>query len=125
MASTTGRLQKVVSGFVDGNEEPLTAAYRETEEEAGLRRSDLVLHEDFKKTLNYFDPSKQKNKCVIYWLAKVASNEVTVKLSSEHRDFKWLELPEACALAGHSDMAELFQSAADFLKRKHESFPAK
>ena len=103
----------------------MIAAYRETEEEAGLKKSDLILHEDFKKILNYFDPSKQKDKSVTYWLAKIANGQISVKLSAEHQDYIWADLPEACTLAGHCDIADLLRSAADFLERKHKNGPSK
>ena len=74
----------------------MQTALRETEEESGLRESSLNVMKNIKKTLNY--EVRGKPKTVIYWLAEVKDYNVPVRLSDEHRDFKWLTLNSACEL---------------------------
>ncbi|OQV13848.1 putative Bis(5'-nucleosyl)-tetraphosphatase (asymmetrical) [Hypsibius exemplaris] len=103
-------------GFVDDNEDILTTALRETQEEAGLSKADFVLDPTFKESFTYFDPSKQGNKTAHYFLARVADPaKVQVTLSGEHQDYKWLDRTEASQYAEHADMAELFRKAELFI----------
>ena len=85
----------------------ITAAVRETEEEAGLSRDQLNIFNDVRAELNY--PAFGKPKSVVYWLAKLLNHEDTVRLSDEHQDFKWLSVSEAKELSGFEDMSRVFQ----------------
>uniref|UniRef100_A0A1B6G3I1 Bis(5'-nucleosyl)-tetraphosphatase [asymmetrical] n=1 Tax=Cuerna arida TaxID=1464854 RepID=A0A1B6G3I1_9HEMI len=100
-------------GHVDGDETDYMAALRETKEEAGLGEEDLKIYSDFKKELKY--NVKGKPKVVTYWLAELVRRDTPVKLSSEHQDFRWLELTEACQLAGYQDMSNLLAESHKFI----------
>ncbi|XP_066158687.1 bis(5'-nucleosyl)-tetraphosphatase [asymmetrical] [Euwallacea fornicatus] len=105
-------------GHVDPGESDLETAYRETEEESGLIKSDIKVFEDTKKTLNY--PVKGKAKVVHYWLAELTNPDANVKLSHEHKDYKWLPLEEACEIAKFEEMQKLFRDYEGYLiKDKH------
>ncbi|GLV43433.1 Diadenosine tetraphosphatase [Carabus blaptoides fortunei] len=118
-------------GHVDpGETNEMTTALRETEEEAGLKESDLKIYEDSKKILNYL--VKGRPKTVIYWLAELINPNTQVKLSDEHQDMKWLQFKEACMLVGIErcrnseslDTCENFGSlkipnACDYLKERN------
>lgn len=106
-------------GHLDPGENDLQAAYRETEEEAGLSNEVLKLVEDFKIELNYKVTShrdgKERSKITTYWLAELLKpQENPVKMSEEHQDFKWLALEEAKKIAGYLD----FQQALDQCHQK-------
>lgn len=104
-------------GHVDPGESDLVTAYRETEEESGLVKSDLKIFEDTKKTLNY--KVKGKPKVVHYWLAELVNPDAKVKLSDEHQAYKWLPLKEACEIVGYEDMQTTLVEFDNFLKNNH------
>ncbi|XP_066245987.1 bis(5'-nucleosyl)-tetraphosphatase [asymmetrical] [Euwallacea similis] len=100
-------------GHVDPGESDLETAYRETEEESGLIKSDIKVFEDTKKTLNYL--VKDKPKIVHYWLAELINSDANVKLSHEHQDYKWLPLEEACRITKFEEMQKLLQDYEGYL----------
>ncbi|MEE6457763.1 hypothetical protein FKM82_000027 [Ascaphus truei] len=100
-------------GHVDPGEEDITTALRETEEEAGLHASQFSLLEGFRKELNY--NVRKKPKTVIYWLAELKDFHTPVTLSSEHQDFRWLPLQEACDYVGYQEMQDALKEANQFL----------
>ncbi|XP_063813872.1 bis(5'-nucleosyl)-tetraphosphatase [asymmetrical] isoform X2 [Pseudophryne corroboree] len=100
-------------GHVDPGEDDMTTALRETEEEAGLHPSQFRIVDGFRKELKYNVKNKQKT--VLYWLAELSDPNASVKLSSEHQDFRWLQLQEACKFAGYPDMQDTLNEAYQFL----------
>ena len=100
---------------VDPGESDMETALRETEEEAGLNASHLKVVEDFRKELHY--EVNQKPKTVIYWLAKLVDPTTTVRLSHEHKDFKWVKLEEACQLADYLDLQSVLRESEAYLKK--------
>lgn len=92
----------------------METALRETEEEAGLTADHLKIVTDFRKELHY--EVKQKPKIVVYWLAKLADESATVRLSEEHKDFRWARLEEACQLADYPDLQSLLRESEVFIK---------
>ncbi|XP_025030111.1 bis(5'-nucleosyl)-tetraphosphatase [asymmetrical] isoform X1 [Python bivittatus] len=103
-------------GHVDPGEDDLRTALRETQEEAGLASTQFTILEGFKKELNYV--VKGKPKTVVYWLAELKDRDTEIKLSSEHQDFRWLTLSDACRLAEYEDMQGAFREAHRFLSSK-------
>ncbi|KAM5192019.1 bis(5'-nucleosyl)-tetraphosphatase [asymmetrical] [Mantella aurantiaca] len=100
-------------GHVDPGEDDMAAALRETEEEAGLQPGQFRLLEGFREELNY--QVRGKEKTVIYWLAELREAGAQVRLSNEHRDFRWLPLRDACAYSAHQDMQDTLNHAHRFL----------
>lgn len=104
-------------GHVDpGETDEMVTALRETEEESGLKKSDLQIYNDSKHVLNY--KVRGKPKTVIYWLAELINNSAQVKLSEEHQDFKWLELEEAYVYGNYDDMKEMLKHFDNYIKTK-------
>ncbi|XP_015513760.1 bis(5'-nucleosyl)-tetraphosphatase [asymmetrical] [Neodiprion pinetum] len=89
-------------GHVDPGETDLQTALRETEEEAGLSREDLKIFDNARQELVY--NVNDKPKTVIYWLAELINRNKDARLSSEHQEFRWLCLQDACRLAGYEEM---------------------
>ena len=106
------KLTNVYSGHVDPGESDMQTALRETEEEAGLT-SEHVRLTDFRRELHY--QVRQKPKIVVYWLAELVCPTVAVRLSEEHKDFRWLQLEDACRLAEYSDMQGLLHECDKYL----------
>lgn len=103
-------------GHVDPGESDMETAFRETEEEAGLKSQDIRVVEHFRKELHY--TVKNKPKTVVYWLAELANNEIPVILSEEHKDFKWVDVDEACKLGDYVDLQNLLKECDVYLKEK-------
>ena len=92
----------------------METALRETEEEAGLTGNHLKILTDFRKELHY--EVNKKPKTVIYWLAQLTDPVAAVRLSEEHRDFRWVKLEEACQLAEYPDLQSVLRESETFLK---------
>ena len=101
---------------MDPGETEEQAAYRETQEEAGLSATQLKVVDDFKRELNYQVGGNPKR--VVYWLAELKDPNSKVTLSDEHINFKWVELDEAKQLSRFSDMQSLLTLADTFIKKK-------
>ncbi|XP_066591492.1 bis(5'-nucleosyl)-tetraphosphatase [asymmetrical] [Prorops nasuta] len=99
-------------GHVDKGESDMETALRETEEEAGLTKSDLKIYDDIKQELIY--NVKNKRKTVIYWLAELVTDK-NVKMSDEHQAFKWLPLEEACTISKYGEMQNALREFHKFI----------
>ena len=95
-------------GHVDPGEDDITAALRETHEEAGLDQTQYKVYDDIKEELRY--EAFGAPKIVTYWLAKMNNYDDKVVLSDEHQDFKWLDIDQAVSLSGFKDMAQVFKN---------------
>lgn len=105
----------IFTGHVDrGETDEMVTAFRETEEESGLRKSDLKVYTDAKKTTSY--KVKGKPKTVIYWLAELINPSATVQLSDEHQDFKWLSIQNACLYAKYDEMVDVMLFCDNYIK---------
>uniref|UniRef100_A0A1A7Y9M2 Bis(5'-nucleosyl)-tetraphosphatase [asymmetrical] n=1 Tax=Iconisemion striatum TaxID=60296 RepID=A0A1A7Y9M2_9TELE len=105
-------------GHVDPGEDDLTTALRETKEEAGLGVEHLQVIDSFFQKLNYKVRGKPKE--VLYWLAELRDPETAVTLSNEHQDYRWVQLEEACTLAGYKDLQETLKAAHKHLDAQQD-----
>ena len=94
----------------------MTAAVRETEEEAGLRADQFTVT-DFKRTLSYQVRNRPKE--VTYWLAELKAAQTPIKLSQEHQDYRWCNVGEACKLSEFQDLQRVFHDADQYLKQSN------
>lgn len=101
---------------MDPGESDEQTAFRETVEESGLTKNDLKVYEDSRRCLKYIVKNKPKE--VVYWLAELINPKAKVQLSSEHIDYKWLELQEVGNFSKYSDMLELLQYYSEFILRR-------
>ncbi|CAJ0570458.1 unnamed protein product, partial [Mesorhabditis spiculigera] len=101
-------------GHVDPGEDEWTAAIRETEEEAHIKKDHLDIHEDIHHTLYY--PVKGRMKSVKYWLAKL-KDPFDVALSHEHQNWKWAKLEDAVKTSEYKEMGELFRLFNDKISK--------
>jgi 8-oxo-dGTP pyrophosphatase MutT (NUDIX family) len=79
----------IPGGWVDEGEDLVTAAVRETQEEAGIQLMPPDLH------LVYAGTAMRdgKNVCWLFFIGRTSETEV--KLSFEHDKFEWLPLDKA------------------------------
>lgn len=102
-------------GHVDPGENDLQSAFRETEEEAGLKEKDLAVIEGFEKVSKY--KVNNRPKTVIYWAAELRNTSCPVVISDEHIDYRWAGLAEACTLGAFPEMVSILQECDSFLQK--------
>jgi bis(5'-nucleosidyl)-tetraphosphatase len=100
---------------LDEGENDITAAVRETQEEAGLyeNKDYEILSKTITIESKYF--IKDVAKRVLYWLARVKDSNVLIKMSEEHQDFKWLKLSDACEIVKYDEMKRVLNLAEDYI----------
>jgi len=105
-----------VKGNVEPDEEEEETVVREAEEEAGL--IDLKLIKGFKERISYFYKSNEKTveKKVVFYLAETQTKDV--KLSYEHKDYKWLELEKAVKQVTYKNSKAVLKKADKFIKNR-------
>jgi 8-oxo-dGTP pyrophosphatase MutT (NUDIX family) len=87
-------------GHVEPGEDPLTAAIRETREEAGIVDLEFVWGEDAIDTVPY-----AHGKVTRYFVARTRAERLTLPINpalgrAEHHEYRWVDLTEAFALTG-------------------------
>ena len=101
-------------GNIEEMEKEIDAAKREILEETGLKDLEFIF--GFREKVKFFYRRKGKNirKEVIYYLAKANSREV--KLSYEHKDYKWLPFEEALKVLTFETSREILRKAHKYIK---------
>ena len=103
----------VLPGHVDHGESEREAAWRETEEEAGLSKDQLREVDGFEKVLSYTAWGKPKR--VVYWMAELKNPETPVKISHEHAEYRWMDLKSAVEVSKYETQRELLSDAQKYL----------
>jgi bis(5'-nucleosidyl)-tetraphosphatase len=100
-------------GHLEEGESEREAAFRELEEETGIRK--IIWIEGFKVTINYFfrRQGKLTPKDVVYFLARTTQKKVT--LSHEHQGAAWLPYEEAINIITFKNTKKILQNAEKFL----------
>ena len=103
-----------VRGNIEENETEKETAIREAKEETGI--SDLNFIESFKEKISFFYKMNNEliNKEIIFFLAETKIEKI--KLSFEHKDYKWLEIEDALKLIKFKNSREVLIKADKFLK---------
>jgi len=102
-------------GHIEKGENILKTVRREVFEETGLK--DIKLIKGFKQTIKYFFKVQGKTvfKIVIFFLTETKTK--SVKISSEHMDFKWLPYEKAFKSLSFKNAKEILKKADGFLKQ--------
>ncbi len=103
-------------GHIEEGETELETAKREVREETGI--SDLNFIEGFKESIKYFFQHQGKKifKVVVFYLAETKEKEV--RISFEHKGFKWVSFEEALSLLSFKNNKEVLKKANEFLSRE-------
>lgn len=103
-------------GHIEEGETELDTAKREAKEETGI--TELSFIEGFKESIRYFFQYQGKKifKVVVFYLAETKEKEV--KISFEHKGFKWVPFEEALSLLSFKNNKEVLKKAHEFLSRK-------
>lgn len=104
-------------GRMEEGERSWQTAFREVREETGLRRSELVMHPNFKvyEKFPYMSEGKRIFKVVIFYLAETTQSRV--RISSEHEGYGWFSYPEARkALSRYKARVEILRKAMEAIE---------
>jgi|SRR3989344_4114465 len=107
-------------GHVEHEEKSLDAAIRETNEETGLKRTDLRVIPNFKTYERfYFRRGKEVIfKIVIIFLAETRRTDV--RISYEHQGFAWFTFGEAKKILGkYKENQKILEYADSFIRNKN------
>lgn len=107
-------------GRMEEGERSWQTAFREVREETGLRRSELIMHPNFKvyEKFPYMREGKNIFKVVIFYLAETTQSRV--RISSEHEGYGWFSYPEARkALSRYKARVEILKKAMEAIEAAH------
>jgi 8-oxo-dGTP pyrophosphatase MutT (NUDIX family) len=108
--------------FIKGNIEPgeseKNTVIREAKEEANLEKIEFI--PEFRETIRYFYKrgGQLVSKEVIFYLAKTEQKKV--KISYEHKGYKWLPFEEAQRLLTFQNAKQILKKAEEFLKQSEK-----
>lgn len=102
-----------VKGKIEDRESEMDALEREAQEETGI--VDLQIIPEFRETINYNFSSEGKvfHKDVVFFLAK--TNQIIVRLSEEHVEYKWLSCKDALRQLTFKSAKDVLEKADKFL----------
>lgn len=105
-----------VKGHVENDEDELTTAVRELEEETGIKEIDVI--DGFMVTMeyNYRENGEKHEKVVDFFMAK--SFESDVVISHEHTGFVWLSYEDAMKKLTFDNARDVLIAAEAFLITK-------
>jgi len=105
----------IPKGHIEKGEDSYSAAKREIKEESGL---DVNFIPYFKYVNKYFFYENKEKilKTVTIFIAKVGENS-KVKISWEHKGYKWLTFEEAIKEVNYKDMKVLLSAVNDYIQR--------
>ncbi len=106
-------------GQIESEEKSLTAALRETREEAGLTPHDLRIMKNFKTYERFYfkRAGVPTFKIVIFYLAETGKRDI--KISWEHNGYGWFLFHDAKKIVGkYRDTVKVLQQARDFLEKR-------
>lgn len=100
-------------GNIEKKEDETHTVIREIKEETGI--SNVELLKGFKKRIRYYYKRGEAlvRKEVIFYLAR--TDEKNVKISYEHKGFKWLKYKEALNKITYKNAKEILSDAHEFL----------
>ncbi len=114
LRSASGGHWSFPKGRVEPNEDDLTTALRELQEEAGVS---VEIVADFRAKLSYSFArgSESFSKEVVYFLGRATSFDV--KLSGEHLDYMWASYARARQRLSFENTQEVLEKADEFLEQ--------
>ena len=120
-------------GKLGTEEKSFHGALRETQEETGLKRSDLRIKRGFKAYERFTFLNRDRNKVfktIIFYLAETSKKQV--ELSHEHEGFGWFSYQEAKELlTQYKERGAVLKRANNFIRqarrprRRRHSIPKK
>ena len=87
---------------------------RELKEETGITEISFVENFEYRTEYQFKHKGKRRVKQVFWYIA--TTEEISVSLSKEHRNYMWLDWEQALEQATHLETKELIKSAHEFMK---------
>ncbi len=102
-----------VKGHIEAGEDEEKAAKRELKEETGIDKFKFI--KDFKERINYFFKKEGKRvyKEVVFFLVLTETEDV--KISEEHKSYKWYDYEEAYKLVKFKNTREILKKANEHI----------
>lgn len=102
-----------VKGGIEKNESKKEAAKRELKEETGIKDFNFL---DFETSISYFYKKNNETvyKEVIFFM--VTTKIEDIKLSEEHKSYKWCDVKEANKLVKFKNAKEVLQNAQELIE---------
>ena len=103
-------------GHVEKNENELQTMEREVLEETGLKGLKII--KGFRKEISYFFKNEKRElvkKTVVFFLCESESQRV--KISHEHKSFKWLSFDAALKQLNYGNSRKILNEAFEFLSK--------
>ncbi len=101
-----GSFWQPVTGTLESDESLVSCMSREMQEEAGISENDIFQITDL---LHVFHWMKKGVYITEYVFGAELTNEIDVKLSDEHTDYKWCSYEEALASLGKAENVECYK----------------
>ena len=87
---------------------------RELKEETGISELSFLENFEYRTEYQFKHKGKRRVKQVFWYIA--TTEEISVSLSKEHRNYMWLDWEQALEQATHLETKELIKSAHEFMK---------
>ena len=87
---------------------------RELKEETGITELSFVENFEYRTEYQFKHKGKRRVKQVFWYIA--TTEEISVSLSKEHRNYMWLDWEQALEQVTHLETKELIKSAHEFMK---------
>ncbi len=89
-------------------------AKRELKEETGIIDFEFVDGFEYRTEYDFKHKGKVRNKQVFWYLA--TTEKMSISLSKEHRDYMWLDWPQAIELVTHDKTKGVISTAQNFMQ---------
>tara|TARA_B100001250_G_scaffold401765_1_gene414021 strand:- start:601 stop:1011 length:411 start_codon:yes stop_codon:yes gene_type:complete len=89
-------------------------AKRELEEETGITDFEFVDGFEYRTEYDFKHKGKIRSKQVFWYLA--TTEKMSISLSKEHRDYMWLDWPQAIELVTHEKTKGVITMAQNFMQ---------
>ncbi|CAN5300979.1 bis(5'-nucleosyl)-tetraphosphatase [soil metagenome] len=104
-------------GHAEGNEKPIEAALRETQEEVGLTGLKVEKNKTFQEKYEFKVWGRRVSKVVTFWISESQHADVEIQ-QTEIAEFKWITLEEGHELITFEAGKILLTQVAEYLQTK-------
>ena len=87
---------------------------RELKEETGISELSFLENFEYRTEYQFKHKGKRRVKQVFWYIA--TTEEISVSLSKEHRNYMWLDWEQAMEQVTHLETKQLIESAYEFMK---------
>ena len=96
------------------DEDNFETSRRELKEETGISELSFLENFEYRTEYQFKHKGKRRVKQVFWYIA--TTEEISVSLSKEHRNYMWLDWEQALEQVTHSETKQLIESAYEFMK---------